>query len=83
MATCRTCGGEFEQSGRGRPRKDCLTCRPKGSTKPVQKSVVPVDVAVLPPARHVVVSHHKFKPEDHPVAHRWCRICGRSQEAHA
>jgi hypothetical protein len=82
MATCRTCGGEFEQSGRGRPRKDCLTCRPKGSTKPVQKSVVPVDVAVLPPARNPLPACGRFAPEDHPVAFRWCRHCGRSKDVH-
>lgn len=28
---CRSCGGDVEWSGRGRPRLDCTTCRPASS----------------------------------------------------
>lgn len=29
------------------------------------------------------LSNHRFQPEPHLAAWRWCRICGRSQERHA
>jgi hypothetical protein len=85
MSTCRTCGVTFEQSGRGRPRLDCLTCRPPGpkpSSKVAQNSAEPVPAAALPPARNPLLAHHRFKRDDHPTAWRWCRHCGLSIERH-
>lgn len=96
MTVCRECRVEIPPTGkRGRPPVLCPGCRVK---KPAgHKRISPAlsvesegksagGVSALPGAPldgpTPPASPHKFRPEDHPVAFRWCRICGRSKESH-
>jgi hypothetical protein len=81
LSTCRTCQREFEQSGKGRPRKDCTQCRPPGS-KPAVATFEPVSKVSASMRQHPRMAFHGFVVDSHPAAWRWCAMCGLPKEKH-
>lgn len=53
----------------------------KGVAAPSQATSFPPPTPI-PDTKRIVVSAHEFALDPHPAAWRWCRVCGRSRDAH-
>lgn len=85
MATatlCRVCGEPIvrEPGKKGRP----LSAHPACRANPASHKRISPAVSEAPTAlpKHPRMALHKFKRDPHPVAFRWCAMCGLPKEKH-